>query len=60
LIYFLGKKYKWFRLWYYKISKKWKWGIMGAIDTPELFGTPEKEQPLSDKAYYEMLGDVLN
>ena len=33
----IGWRYKKFRIFYYKITGKWLWGIMGAINTPECF-----------------------
>lgn len=38
----IGWKYKKFRVWYYKLTGKWIWGIMGCLQTPECF-------PLEDK-----------
>ena len=31
MIYFLGKYFKFIRLWYYKKTGKWRWGICSAV-----------------------------
>ena len=43
LIHEIGWRYKKFRIFYYKITGKWSWGIMGAIQTPECFPGIEKK-----------------
>lgn len=32
MIYWIGKRAKWFRLLYYKITGTWHWGILPFID----------------------------
>lgn len=48
MIYWIGKKWKWFRVTYYKITGKWSWGIIPFIQEVKP-SQNEDEQPTDNE-----------
>ena len=57
MIHWIGRKYKKFRIFYYNLTGRWHWGIIGAINTPECF--PEIK-PDEDKEFEDYLKQIFS